>query len=538
VFFDVEGITNSFKIFRNEHYQWSEIANDDKVHICLDNVYYPIDFSKLNIKPISVPVGLRFSLSDGIVPTPNRESIRYTHSVTKKIEDKIKQLCTHFVTEFNNSLIETEDVMGALDFYSNDKKMKLPNGKQYSISILEQYSNVGIRIPSIKGLPLITSNFRAIHQQREYLFTDYKINYFYKKRKFIREMHYNDKIPFWHLRREDVKMVVLPRELDIMTRRYLKEQWGNDNVVIVEKYTSLPLNSGRVNSYYSILKLNNFPKSEWRALIQEFQKMKEMIVSSRFEDMSSFLVPQDWVKSYRESTKRPSVKSVKRQKRENVLEGDMKFKFADGFLGYRNDFKFKNGCENMKTAHRHPVLTVYGKEDDRKLFIKLYSIFKNVRFCIVSEKNFETLEKADIHNWKSVAKFLSKDSRHMRRIAAVNAIFEIASYESLSRNVYFITSLFAHFGQSLSKLSEYVNKTKINLNNNFREEFGMGHDMDLSIHQDYMYVKRFVEKHPCIKAVSNMHYHEGSEVQKFIVDGFKYNKCRLNHEHYVKRGEQ
>ena len=38
-------------------------------------MYYPIDFAKLGISSISFPVGLRFNLSDGIFPTPNRESI-------------------------------------------------------------------------------------------------------------------------------------------------------------------------------------------------------------------------------------------------------------------------------------------------------------------------------------------------------------------------------------------------------------------------------------------------------------------------------
>ena len=75
VYFNVPDIDNSFKILRTEHYQISDISRDDFLHICLDDVYYPIDFAKLGIKSISFPVGLRFGLSDGLFPTPNRESI-------------------------------------------------------------------------------------------------------------------------------------------------------------------------------------------------------------------------------------------------------------------------------------------------------------------------------------------------------------------------------------------------------------------------------------------------------------------------------
>jgi hypothetical protein len=78
VYFDVpedSSITNEFIISRHEHFQFSELSTDNNLHICLDNVYYPLDFTKLGIDRIQFPVALRFSLSDGLYPTPNRESI-------------------------------------------------------------------------------------------------------------------------------------------------------------------------------------------------------------------------------------------------------------------------------------------------------------------------------------------------------------------------------------------------------------------------------------------------------------------------------
>ena len=75
VYFNIPDIDNSFKILRAEHYQLSNISTDSYLHICLDDVYYPIDFAKLGISSISFPVGLRFGLSDGIFPTPDRKSV-------------------------------------------------------------------------------------------------------------------------------------------------------------------------------------------------------------------------------------------------------------------------------------------------------------------------------------------------------------------------------------------------------------------------------------------------------------------------------
>jgi hypothetical protein len=46
------------------------------IHLCLDNVYYPLDYTKLGINTLTVPIGLKFSLSDGI-SLHQIESIRY-----------------------------------------------------------------------------------------------------------------------------------------------------------------------------------------------------------------------------------------------------------------------------------------------------------------------------------------------------------------------------------------------------------------------------------------------------------------------------
>jgi hypothetical protein len=104
VYFDVEGMNNQFNIFRSEHYQISELATDRHLHVCLDNVYYPLDFEKLGINRIDMKMGLRFTLTDGIFPTPNRESLRYTQEAKQIILNKIKVLADDFVNKFNESI--------------------------------------------------------------------------------------------------------------------------------------------------------------------------------------------------------------------------------------------------------------------------------------------------------------------------------------------------------------------------------------------------------------------------------------------------
>lgn len=70
----IDGILHENTINRTEDFQWS---NDGlrEVHLCLKDVVYAIDYQRLGIKTINIPIALRFGLGDGIVPTPSREDI-------------------------------------------------------------------------------------------------------------------------------------------------------------------------------------------------------------------------------------------------------------------------------------------------------------------------------------------------------------------------------------------------------------------------------------------------------------------------------
>ena len=94
-------IDNEFKIHRADHYQISELVTDEDMHICLDDVYYPIDFSKLGISSLQVPIALRFGLSDGLVPVPSRESVLYNTKAKELILAKIKIVAEELISKYN-----------------------------------------------------------------------------------------------------------------------------------------------------------------------------------------------------------------------------------------------------------------------------------------------------------------------------------------------------------------------------------------------------------------------------------------------------
>ena len=50
------------KILRNEHWQYSNNSCNNSLHFCLKDVYYEIDWNKLGINRINLPIALRFGL--------------------------------------------------------------------------------------------------------------------------------------------------------------------------------------------------------------------------------------------------------------------------------------------------------------------------------------------------------------------------------------------------------------------------------------------------------------------------------------------
>ena len=122
VYFDVDNsigytVTNDFTIHRSEHYQYSSLAVNNDMHLCLDNVSYPIDWEKLGIDRIHMKMALRFSLSDGLFPTPNREAIRYTQEAKQTILKKIETVANVFMEKYNENITEKADIKSIMEFH-------------------------------------------------------------------------------------------------------------------------------------------------------------------------------------------------------------------------------------------------------------------------------------------------------------------------------------------------------------------------------------------------------------------------------------
>lgn len=545
VYFNVPDIDNSFKILRTEHYQLSSISTDGFLHICLDDVYYPVDFAKLGIKSISFPVGLRFNLSDGLFPTPNREAIRYTEEAKKIILDKIELVATEIVKLYNSQISEMNNLKLIYDYYQGYNKSIELNSSKYSIEDLILYSKEKIKDPNIEGIENLDLKhlFRIINDS---LFRDWEVKYtLYNNR--ISESKYNESI---YLSRLFGKQLYIIDSFPKNLKDYIRDT-SNDNYItkyFIKKTKSFKLFpnrgysgsfSGSLDNYYNILNLKNVPREDWRTHIKEFQLLRQKLEEYILKDYYNLEIPKEWLDARKKQRVKSNVVSVRAKK----LEGEVSCKIATNLLRdvYGKNCKFEPFILKLNEIYKNPGLFIYEEYENRDRLDKLFQLSSknNIKLITFSKKEFQIIETLNIHNLMSYNKFMEGNNAPFKRIVTANLISQLISKNTnLFNNSYKFAELSTEFQQSLDELndckrkniSQYLNSEIVDAMYSVAKENNL---FDYSIYNKYLKMNELLEKHTFINYLSKQFtYGDNSQLISVFRDLFKYNKIKLNLNHY------
>ena len=540
VYFNIPDIDNSFKILRTEHYQLSNISTDNYLHICLDDVYYPIDFAKLGISSISFPVGLRFNLSDGLFPTPNREAIRYTEESKKVILDKIELVATEIIKLYNSQISEMNNLKLIYDYYQGYNKYVELNGGKYSIENLIIYSKEKVKEPNIEGIKNLDLKhlFRIVNDS---LFKDWEVKYtLYNNR--ISESKYSEIIYLSRLFGKQIYVIdSFPKNL----KDYIREKNSNARqLYFVKKTKSFKLFpsrwssntfSGSLDNYYNILDLKNVPRKDWRAHIKEFQLLKQKLEEYILKDYYNPEIPKEWLDARKKQRVKTNVVSV----RANKLEGEVSCKIATNLSRnvYGKNCKFEPFILKLNKIYKNPGLFIYEEYENRDKLDKLFPVISknNIKLITFSKKEFQIIETLNIHNLMSYNKFMEGNNAPFRRIVTANLISKLISKNTnLFNNSYKFSELSTEFQQTLDELNDYKRK---NINQYLSGDVidamysvAKEHNLfDYSIYNKYLKMKELLEKNTFINYLSkHFVYGDNSQLISVFRDLFKYNKIKLN----------
>ena len=544
VYFNIPDIDNSFKILRTEHYQLSNISTDNYLHICLDDVYYPIDFAKLGISSISFPVGLRFNLSDGIFPTPNREAIRYTEESKKVILDKIELVATEIVKLYNSQISEMNNLKLIYDYYQGYNKSIELNGAKYSIEGLTLYSKEKVKEPSIEGIENLDLKqfFRNI---TDCLFKDWEVKYtMYNNR--ISQPKYNETL---YLSRLFNKQLYIIDNFSKNLKDYIREKNpATKQLYFIKKTKSFKLFpsrgysntfSGALDNYYNILELKNIPRKDWRIYIKEFQLLKQKLEEYILKDYYNIEIPKEWL----DARKKQRIKTTNVSIKANKLEGEISCKIATNLLRdvHGKNCKFEPFILKLNEIYKNPGLFIYEEYENRDKLDKLFPVTSknNIQLITFSKKEFQIIETLNIHNLMSYNKFMEGNNAPFRRLVTANLISKLISKNNyLFSNSYKFSELSTEFQQTLDELNDYRGK---NINQYLSGDVlaamysvAKEHNLfDYSIYNKYLKMNELLEKHTFINYLSKQFtYGDNSQLISVFRDLFRYNKIKLNLDQY------
>ena len=558
VYFDVPedaSITNEFIISRHEHFQFSEMSTDHKLHICLDNVYYPLDFEKLGIDKIDFPIALRFSLSDGLYPTPNRESLRYTQEAKVIIKQKLANVADYFVTKYNENIEEGNDIKSVINYLEKSGYfLTMENGDKQRIDPFVNFSTIQPAIPQLEGIKLL--NFPAVYKAHKQfiLGNSYKCKYSLRyKRMHDMEKHYVYGFNVENVCDGSAKVYLYQDRIPGIKKDYLRATCKeSDNNFFVKP--AKPMQLGHPSkfdntTYYHALGLKSYPKSQWRQVIEEYQHVISLI-SANFIDLDELVVPQQFVdskKKIKPSAIGTGIPGVRRQK----LKGEINGKEADELQKWSDGrcCKFVPTIYKLEKLESDKNLKVYAHHDD---YMKLDALFgciqkQKVKVVTFSQRELNIIKDSEIHNLISLEQFMEGKNKPFKRMATAYLIKQmIEKYKATFDKSRQIGHTSTALKDRLHMLSKYVSDhyylPGYSGGSGAAKEFlesmlvvaKENNLFDMTIYPEVIELQEILDKLPFLNpfCYGVTFYDEKSPLVNVLSDLFKYYRYRVDLKHY------
>lgn len=558
VYFDVpddSSVTNDFVISRHTHFQFSEMSTDNNLHICLDNVYYPLDFDKMGIDRIQFPIALRFSLSDGLYPTPNRESLRYTQEAKQIIMQKLTDVSDYFVSKYNETVDEGNDIKSVINYFEKSGYyLFMDNGSKQRIDPFVKFSTISPAIPQLEGITLL--DFPVVYRQTK----QYLLSLFFKckfslryKRMHDMEKHYVYGFNIENICNGNANIYVYKDRFSSIKKDYLRATCKeSDYNFFVKKAT--PVKLGHVskydpNTYYHMLLLKNYPKEQWRDVIKEHQHVMSLI-SQNFIDLDEFEVPQ-WFIDSKKKVKPTSVTTNGTGGRKIKLKGEIIGKRSEDLLKWSDgrNCKFVPITYKLEEMHNHNRLRVYAHHDDYLKIDALYGLISKQKMEVVtfSQRELTLLKDAKIHNLISLEKFMEGNTAPFKRMATAYYIKKLmGEYKSIFERITQIGFVSTELSEKLITLSKYVgdnyiipgysggshqSKEFLDSMLSIAEENNL---FDMNIYPEALEMRELLTKLVFLNPLCTKigYYNDQDPIISVMVDLFKYYKHKVNFKHY------
>jgi len=444
-------------IFRSDDWQFSTQNIDNQLHFCLKDVYYSIDWVKLGISTINLPIALKFDLSDGLIPSPSREYIIYNESSKTIILDKIKKVANWFVDKYNSEWKEYETLKDAWFFINKSDFYVNINDTRFKINSLQQYADNEIKTVKIKNVEntewyfynpnRLLSNYSVVGGNNHDLWSNKNLT------KNIVEKIINK-----------YKVIVVNSIPERRVKNYLKEKY---NLALFVKHLGERKlgkdDQENVTTYFYALDLDKITQPEWKNKIKELnyvenQFKKDFIYELDVENSQGF---KDWL----EKRKKERVYKVSDSNYKVLDKKGDEVTIAFGRNSYAGKkITFEKETFKVSKLNQNPYLTIYFEDKDRAT--QYYELIgKKYKIALIGKR--EQLKIKNIHNFMTEQEF--QKSKTFKRIVTSIMFDElIETYRSIySRSsLDIIQNLINPLEKDIEILQDYTSKNGKSIRDN------------------------------------------------------------------------
>ena len=451
----LDGTLHTNNILRSDDWQYSPNASS-KLHLCLKDVYYEINFEQLGISQINIPIALRFGLEDGLTPTPSRESLILNQVSKTIILDKIKKVANWFIDRYNSEWKEYETLKDAWDFINQYNFYVDINHIEFKINDLEKYADNKIKRTKVKNI----ENIKWYYDSKQWLLSNYRVE---------AENAWNwiNKNPSKNIVEKLMvgwNIVVVDSEPKRRVKSYLQDKYSN--ALFITKICDRALgknNPTNSTTYFYTLELDKVPQHEWKNKIKELnyvenQLKENFIYELDIENSQGF---KDWV--IKNKKERVYKSSNSNHKILNKQEDEVTIAYGRNSYA-RGKITFEKETFKINTLNQNPYLTIYFEDKDRAT--QYYELIgKKYKIALIGKK--EQLKIKNIHNFMTEQEF--QKSKAFKRIVTSIMFDElIETYESIYNRSSFdiIRELIRPLEEDIKLLQAYTNKNGKSIRDN------------------------------------------------------------------------
>lgn len=441
----IEGTVWENKIYRNELFQYNTTSPYTALHMCLKDVVYTIDFNKLGITSMDIPIALRFGLTDGINVTPSRESILYSRETIELIKNRIIDVANFFKEKWEEKVKDPVNFYDNFSYISTKYKVVCMPSITLEIHKLEEFGG------PFKAITCESMNYITPSWYKTNIYTllgfmeskaEYKHNGVWKTSKLYTSLESK-----W---KDKEKVYLIDVGVAGYIKEYIKEISGVGNIYV-------SLSSPRKLGWYKRNVLGREPKSKWRAIIQEYQTVENNIIRDFCIDIRGIdRTPEyaEWLINRKESVRRnrgnnTSTKLLNKQAGEVTIGYSRPTMFGNNFTFEKKTYKI---ADLVKTNH----LVIVFDDVDREKAKLVASVVNKEKVAIIGKREFSKIKH--LHQFKYYNNMIEEGSKPFRRLAtALLAQETLEEYTNiLGRKNEIVSSCLSHMTDDVKFLREYI----------------------------------------------------------------------------------